>query len=115
VGQGMQDAKLRNELVCVWSGHFDFLTIRIYLVGVVGCGHFGDSQAWKGLPPESEAGPTVHCYLNASLTFSPAFFKLDFVWSFLPSPSVSLSPVTLPACSLALPATSCAAFFALSV
>src|SRR5271166_5703005 len=68
-----------------------------------------------GLPPWSAAGHHKSGYLNASLTFSPAFFTLDLVWSFLPSPSVSLSPVTLPACSLALPATSCAAFLTLSV
>src|SRR5262245_38412362 len=42
-------------------------------------------------------------FLNASLIFSPASFKFDFAWSARPRSSVSLSPVTRPAASLAFP------------
>src|SRR4051812_11714757 len=44
--------------------------------------------------------------LKASLTFSPASFRLDLAWSSLPSFSVLLSPVARPTPSLALPAAS---------
>src|SRR5271167_4745064 len=61
-----------------------------------------------GPPPKTMTGRTwmslvVGYFLKASFTFSPASFKLDFAWSSLPSFSVRLSSVTLPAASLALP------------
>src|SRR5690349_17816825 len=54
-------------------------------------------------------------FLKASLIFSPASLTLDLAWSLLPSSREPLSPVMLPTASLALPLTSCALFFALSV
>src|ERR1035437_7848195 len=51
---------------------------------------------------------------KASLAFSPACLRLLLVWSVLPSRSIFLSPVALPACSLAAPLVSSLLFFSLS-
>src|ERR1035437_10366883 len=51
---------------------------------------------------------------KASLAFSLACLRLLLVWSVLPGPSIFLSPVALPACSLAAPLVSSLLFFSVS-
>src|SRR5690348_13013192 len=53
-------------------------------------------------------------FLNASLTFSPACFRLPFTWSALPSPSIYGSSRALPVSFLTLPLAAWILFFALS-
>src|SRR5674476_539895 len=55
-----------------------------------------------------------HHLSKASLAFSPACLRLLLVWSVLPLRSIFLSPVALPACSLAAPWVSSFWFFSLS-
>src|SRR5664280_185141 len=55
-----------------------------------------------------------HHLSKASLAFSPACLRLLLVWSVLPLRSIFLSPVALPACSLAAPLVSSLLFFSLS-
>src|SRR4051794_19896919 len=61
----------------------------------------GIHRCWRRLLAQLHAQ-----LLKASLTFSPASFRLDLAWSSLPSFSVLLSPVARPTPSLALPAAS---------
>src|SRR5664280_1381844 len=55
-----------------------------------------------------------HHLSKASLAFSPACLRLLLVWSVLPLRSIFLSPVALPACSLAAPWVSSLLFLSLS-
>src|ERR1017187_1690006 len=61
------------------------------------------------------ASAGAHHLLNASLSFSPACFRLPFVWSALPSARRLSLPLSLPAVSFSFPLACSAVFLALSV
>src|SRR6185437_15679186 len=73
----------------------------------------GKAQIRSRLAADHVPGEPGH-FLKASLTFSPACFRLPFTWSALPSPSIYGSSRALPVPFLTLPLAALILFLALS-
>src|SRR3954454_12796875 len=76
--------------------------------------HCAPGRRTAGAPPPRGGAPTVSGHLKASLTFSPACFRLPATLSLVPSACRSRLSVASPSDSLPSPESSWALFFILS-